>query len=72
MIQMNEHLFFEEDLELLSIKEQPQSPLVSQEAFVFVAYSLLAAAACASATFTYVARACWAHLDATGHAKWCV
>ena len=36
------------------------------------AYLLLAAAASASATFTYVAGTCWAHLDATGHAKWCI
>jgi len=50
-----------------------KGPLVSQEALVvFVAYLLLAAAAGASATFTYVAGTCWAHLDATGQAKWCI
>jgi hypothetical protein len=38
-------------------------PLVSQEAFVFVAYLLLAAAAGASAAFTYVAGTCWALLN---------
>jgi hypothetical protein len=54
------------------IAYQNKGPLVSQEAFVFVAYLLLAAAACASATFTYIAGTCWAHLDATGHAKWCI
>jgi len=60
----------------LSLKEtfmcNNKGPLVSQEAFIDVAYLLLAAAACASATFTYVAGTCWAHLDATGHAKWCI
>ena len=50
------------------IYRQNKDPLVSQEVFVFIACLLLAAAACASATFTYVAGTCWAHLDATGHA----
>ena len=54
-------------LPALKLKDY-KGPLVSQEAFVFVAYLLLAAAACASATFTYVAGTCRTHLDATGHA----